>query len=341
MAGRAVWMHYVGGMTQSAVARHFGIPVSRAHRMISRAAKNGAVRVFVDAGVGECVALENELTRRYGLSRCVVAPDLGEAGRAPFRALGAAGASLLMSEMARGGVIGIGHGATLSAVAEALPRLENKTARFVSLLGGLTRRFAANPFDVMHRLAEKTGAEAYLLPAPLFANSAADREVLWAQRGVSEIGALIGEARVCFVGVGAVDRVGSIAVLELYDEEGGGPEALRAKGACAEILGQFLDAEGRPVNTRYDDRVMAPALDALRGREVIAVAGGAGKAAALDTALKSGIVTGLVTDENTARAMLGRGRERAGDDASETAPQGGGQNQSREEPSCMTRKKTS
>ena len=59
--------------------------------------------------------------------------------------------------------------------------------RFVSLLGGLTRNYAANPYDVMHRLAERTCAQAYVMPVPFFANSAEDREVLLEQRGVREV----------------------------------------------------------------------------------------------------------------------------------------------------------
>ena len=71
-------------------------------------------------------------------------------------------------------MIGVGHGRTLAAVVEQLPQTPAPGVKFVSLLGGLTRKFAANPFDVIHRLAERTGAEAYLLPVPVFANSVAD-----------------------------------------------------------------------------------------------------------------------------------------------------------------------
>ena len=56
--------------------------------------------------------------------------------------------------------------------------------RFVSLLGGLTRKFSANPHDVIHRLAERTGAEAYVMPVPMFANTVEDRAVLIGQKGV-------------------------------------------------------------------------------------------------------------------------------------------------------------
>ncbi len=107
----------------------------------------------------------------------------------PLKALALEGASFLRQILERGEhkIIGVGHGRTLAAVVEQLPRTPARDLQFVSLLGGLTRKFAANPFDVIHRLAERTGAEAYLLPVPVFANSVADRAVLMQQYGLAEV----------------------------------------------------------------------------------------------------------------------------------------------------------
>ena len=41
--------------------------------------------------------------------------------------------------------------------ADALPKIARPQAQFVSILGSLTRRSTANPFDVIYRLAERTG----------------------------------------------------------------------------------------------------------------------------------------------------------------------------------------
>jgi DNA-binding transcriptional regulator LsrR (DeoR family) len=310
MAARAAWLHYAGGLTQSAVAERFGIPVTRAHRMIARAAKDGLVRVFVDAEVAGCIALEDALRAAYGLDSCVVAPDIAEADATPYRALGLAAARALMNVLERRetAVIGVGHGRTLSAMVDALPRLDARRARFVSLLGGLTRSYAANPHDVIHRLAVKTGAEGFIVPAPLFANTAEDRAILMSQAGVAEIGRLWDAAEVCFLGIGAVDPEGSIGRANVFDPDSS-LGAIRARGARAEVLGHFLDAEGRPLPTRYDGRLIAADFFALRGREAHALAGGPSKVAALDAALRSGVFTGLITDEATARGLVDRAEE--------------------------------
>ena len=45
-------------------------------------------------------------------------------------------------------------------------------------------------------------------------------------------------------------------------------------------------------------------LEELRGRTVIGVAGGSEKAVAIRSVLRSGLLTGLVTDEATARLVV-------------------------------------
>ena len=83
--------------------------------------------------------------------------------------------------------IGISHGRTLTSMVQAMPNLSMPDRRFVSLMGGLTRSYTANPHDVMYMLAVKTGATPTCCPVPFFANSIEDRKVLLAQRGVSEV----------------------------------------------------------------------------------------------------------------------------------------------------------
>ena len=134
------------------------------------------------------MALEETLKAGYGLQYCEVVPNLDD-GTLPLRTLGIAGARYLRNilEHSRHKIIGIGHGRTLASAVEYLPRTPASDVQFVSLLGGLTRRFAANPFDVIHKLAERTAAEAYLMPVPAFANSVKDKNVLMSQFGVSDV----------------------------------------------------------------------------------------------------------------------------------------------------------
>lgn len=303
LAIRAAWLHYAGGYTQTEVAKRLGITSVKAHRLISRANDAGAVRVTVDGDVAECVELETRLARHFGLTYCEVVPDLGEEGM-PIRALSTAGADFIERtiESRSAKVIGVGHGRTLAAAVRMLPRLDARHVRFVSLLGGLTRNYAANPHDVMHRLAERTGAAAFVMPVPFFANSVEDREVLLAQRGVSEVFALAAQSDLMLVGIGTTEPdaqlVGSrmVEMAEITE--------VKARGGMGEILGHFFDPEGKAIETSLTQRTLSLGLDALRGRKIVAIAGGAEKTRAIRSVLMSGHLGGLITDERTAHALI-------------------------------------
>ena len=154
-----------------------------------------------------------------------------------------------------------------------MPRFDAQGVQFVSLLGGLTRNYAANPHDVMHRLAGKTGASAFVMPVPFFANTVTDREVLLAQRGVREVFELAARSSLKLVGIG-------------------------------EMLGHFFDGEGRVIETALTARTLSIDLDVSPDTEFVAVAGGDEKTGAIRSVLMSGRLNGLITDERTANALV-------------------------------------
>lgn len=302
LALRAAWLHYVGGLTQAAVAKRLGLPSVKTHRLIARAVADGVVKVSIDGDIVECAALENLLCERFGLDYCDVAPDLGEDGM-PLRALGVAGAGFLRREIEGGAhqVIGLSHGRTLAAAVHQMPRIEASGLRFVSLLGGLTRNYAANPQDVMHRIAEKTGAQAYLMPVPFFANSAEDRSVLLAQRGVREVLEMSNSAPLKVVGIGTLEPDAQLVTSGMME-----PREIReikAEGGTGEMLGHFFDARGHVLHTTLTSRALGVTLDGPPSSRIVGIAGGPGKVDAIRAVLLSGRLKGLITDEPTARAL--------------------------------------
>lgn len=302
LATRAAWLHYVGGLTQAAVARRLGLTAVKTHRLIARAVAEGVVKVSIDGEIVECVKLEEQLVARYDLDFCEVAPELGEKGL-PLRALGIAGAGFLRRETERddSGVIGLGHGRTLAAAVGQLPRFDAAGTRFVSLLGGLTRHYTANPHDVMHNLTYKTGAQAHVLPVPFFANSEQDREILLAQPGVREIFDLANGAALKFAGIGTADAEAQLVASGMIEPHE--ISEINAIGAIGEMLGHFFDAKGRVLETTLSRRTLSAGLDSNSSSRIVAIAGGPEKTAAIQAVLNSGRLSGLITDEITARSL--------------------------------------
>jgi DNA-binding transcriptional regulator LsrR (DeoR family) len=302
LAARAAWLHFAGGKTQGEVAELLGVQSTKAHRLIARARNDGLIRVFVEGPMSGCNTLEEKLKADFGLKHCEVVPNLDE-GTLPLRTLGMAGARYLRNliESGKHGMIGFGHGRTLAAAVDLMPSVAASQTKFVSLLGGLTRRFAASPFDVIHRLAERTGAESYVMPVPFFANSAKDRQVLESQYGVSDVIAMAKEAELYIAGIGEVDRKSFIASAGMLDQED--VDEVMKTGACAEILGHFFNEDGVHLPTSVSDRALAPRFDDLKTHRIVALAGGTSKTRAIRAILEHGLLFGLITDEATAKRL--------------------------------------
>jgi DNA-binding transcriptional regulator LsrR (DeoR family) len=302
LAVRAAWLYYVHGLTQAEVADHLGLSRVKVHRLVALAHREGLVKVFVEGGAAECIALEQRLKAAFGLAFASVVPSEADAplraGEPGFRSVGTAGAMMLHQYLEQHPAcsIGVGHGRTLAAVADALPRIARPEAAFVAILGSLTRRSTANPFDVIYRFAERTGGAGYFVPAPFFVDSVADAEVLLGQRVVADVLSRARRTDLVLVGIGNLTNTPAI-----YEAE---RKALVAQGVVAEVLGQFFDAQGREVPCAMAERSISLRLGELRGRRVVGVAGGLDKARAIRATLASGLLSGFVTDEATAAAVL-------------------------------------
>jgi DNA-binding transcriptional regulator LsrR (DeoR family) len=303
LAVRAAWLSYVGGYRQEDIAERLNVSRVKVNRLIAQAHRRGMIRVFVEGTAADCVALEDAIAQRFGLRFVNVAPSVDDS-ELPLLTLGTAGARYLhrILEEGRHPVIGVGQGRTLAAVVDCLPRLPRPNVRFVSLLGCLIRNAVANPYDIIHRLAERTGGECYFLPAPFFADSRRDRDLLIAQRSLKEVFDLAREASLSIIGIGEVADNAYLRMTRMVAEKD--TRELEAAGAAGEVLGQFLDRDGKPVDVGLNHRSLGLKLEDLRGREVVVVAGGRRKVAAIEAVLRTGVITGLIVDEATAKGLV-------------------------------------
>jgi DNA-binding transcriptional regulator LsrR (DeoR family) len=302
LCARAAWLYHGAGLTQGEVAKRLGVPSVKAHRLIARANRLGIVHISIDAPVAGCMDLEEALRRKFKLEHCLVAPELDD-NPLPLRSLGLSGGRFLQLAIESGmhRVIGVGHGRTLAACVSHLPRMDVPNLELVSLLGGLTRRYVTTPFDVIHRLAEKTNASAYVLPLPFLANTPEDRRVLLEQRGVADVFQLGVNSTLRLVGVGAIDDDASILSTGLVERDEF--EEARSLGAVGEMLGHLFSSKGDLIECGVSARALSmPAADIQR-RQTIAVAGGKAKIQAINGVLASGLLHGLITDESTAKAL--------------------------------------
>ena len=303
-AARAGWLYYVGGMAQDQIASELGISRQRAQRLVSRAMAEGLIHVRLNHKIGACFDLETALCDRFGLLRCRVAPSIG-AGADAARAIAPAAAAELERylRLPEPQVIAFGTGRALRAMAEQFtPSEQAPQHRIVSLLGNISPDGSATLFDVISRIAEKLMAPYYPMPVPVISDTPEERAFFMRLRPVQTVFNLARRADVTFVGVGQMGRDAPLALDGFVSAEV--LAELQALGAAGEIGSWVYDAKGRYIDTPRNALVGGVQVEPGQSKPVIAVAAGARKVRALHAALLGRIVNSLVTDEDTARAIL-------------------------------------
>lgn len=304
LATRAAWLYYVAGDTQNEIAEKLQVSRPVAQRLVAFAVEKNLIRVRVDHRIADCLDLAAQLSKRYGLAMCEVVPIDGDAPDAIDRKLAVAGAQVMERYLSEDKpmVIAVSSGRTLKAAVAQIAQLERPQHRLVSMVGTIAQDGSSNPYDVAQHISEKTGGKHFLLPAPLFADSEAERAQWCNHRLYRIVEKLSAQADVAFVGVGNIG-----AHCPLFEDgfitEGELNEMVEL-GAVAEMLGLPIDAQGRPVVASTSTRVTSVALDAPPKRPTIGFAGGPRKRAAVLAALRGRWLSGLVTDETCARAAL-------------------------------------
>ncbi|MGM7652410.1 sugar-binding transcriptional regulator [Serratia marcescens] len=304
-AARAAWMYYVAGQTQHEIADVLGVSRQVAQRLVACAIDNGLISVSIAHPVGRCMELAARLGARYGLSLCQVAPSHGMDSQGIHRAVAVAGAEVMAQFIRREAplIIGVGSGRSLKAAIDELVEFERPQHSCVSLIGAIASDGSCTRYDVPLWMAEKTQGRYFILPAPLFADSEQDRALWCNHRIYRTVNEKASQADVTFIGVGTIGERCPLYQDGFISLEDVG--LLTASNAVAEMLGHFIDGEGQRVVSDLDRRLTSVGLRQQPEKPVIALAGGPEKHLAIRAALTGRWINGLVTDEDSALALLG------------------------------------
>jgi DNA-binding transcriptional regulator LsrR (DeoR family) len=182
--------------------------------------------------------------------------------------------------------------------------MERPQHKIVSLVGTTTRDGRASALDVVIRLADRIGAACYPVPTTVVTDTVEERALLESQRPWQLIRSLADGASIAFVGIGTLDRQTEVPLLRdgfITDAE---RDELIRLGAVGDITGWAFDAQGRQIDGGSNARLTAIPHRLPLERLTIGVAGGGSKARAIAGALRGCLVSGLITDEAAARAIL-------------------------------------
>ena len=302
-AARAGWLYYIAGNTQDEIARKLSVSRASAQRLVSLCLSERLITFRLEHPIASCMDLAARLKDRFQLKFCDIAPtDPGDAGSI----VGAAerAAALLEATLRQDtpGIIGIGTGRAMRAAVERVPSMQASDHQLVSLVGNISPDGLASPFDAVARLADITCAQQYPMPLPVFVSSEKECRILLAIDAVKRVRAIAKKTDLRLVGVGQLDQTAPLFT-DGFVNRADLLELLRL-GAVGEVVGWAYDADGKIIEAGSNRLVTSVPHEVTADMLTIGVAVGSAKVKAIKAALAGRILSGLITDENTARAIL-------------------------------------
>jgi len=310
LMSKASSLYYLQDFNQREIADRLHLSRPKVSRLLQRARDRDIVQISVTSPEGNFVDLESEFEERFDLQEVVITSSGPSEtnGDSAFlkRQIGAAAANYLGRTVEAGDVLGVTWGTTLQAMMQALQPMDTDDVHVVQTLGGVGPPEAeAHAADLSRRLAQLLDGRLTALPTPGIVDSPEVRDVLVSDRHAKTALDLFPDLTTAYVGIGA------LSTNPIFDEDPSVPERthddLIASEAVGDIALRFFDAEGRPVRTALDERLIGITLAQLHDTDcVVGVAGGPEKIDAIHGALRGHHVDVLITDHTTATEIADR-----------------------------------
>ncbi|HEX4510764.1 MAG TPA: sugar-binding domain-containing protein [Burkholderiaceae bacterium] len=306
---RVASLYYERGIGQTQIAEQLGLSQTRVSRLLKQAEPLGIVKITVHVPEGVHADVEEAIERHYGLDEVIVV-EVDESAQqddeAMARDLASTVANYLELMVPTLTSVGVSSwSSTLLAAVNAMrPAGPGVTRSIVQVLGGVgvasAQRYATR---LTERLAQLAKADAVFMLAPGVVTTLAARQALLADPSCGQAMAHFDDLSAVLMGIGAIppSRMLRESGNVFTDQD---LEDLKDAGAVGDVCMRFYDAQGRPVSTPFDERVIGIGIDQIRrARRRIGVAGGRRKFEAIRGALRGRWVSTLITDLDTAQRL--------------------------------------
>ena len=298
---RAAWMYYHHDMTPDQIAKRLHTSRVKITRILQKAREVGVVEISISRPLPINLQLSDQLERSFDLKEAVIVPSkpdfvdtLEEIGRAT--------ADYLVHITFPGCRLGFAWSSTLSRLAAYLKAPSSHVPCTVTDLAG-SMLGQDNPYIVSARVGQVFGAPIRPLLVPAVLNTQAIRDVIMSEPSVQAALELASKSDIAFLGLGdagpnsTMVRTGYLSADDLAD--------LRARGAVGDLLIRYFDIHGRHIPHPIDQRIIGLNWEELRRiPRLVIVAAGPLKIPPILGILRSGLCSTLITDTNTAQAVI-------------------------------------
>jgi len=295
---QAAMLYYLEDATQAEIAARLGVSRASVSRLLSEARREGIVRIEVVAPVNrDAEELERRAANALGLD-AVWLSRLPARGPVGARLAPSVSAALQAVGLVAGDVLLVSSGRTVYEAAQAeLPPLPN--VLLAPMIGGHDEPEAwYAPNEITRQIALKVGGIPTFLYAPALPGPEL-YDTLQYDPSARRVIEMWSTARCAIMGIGAPPL--SRTSLPRFVRN----DMNTLQAAVGDVCSRFYDADGVPVPFPGSERLLATGLDLIQQIPTsIAVGSGREKVAAIRAGAAAGYFNQLVTDTETASALL-------------------------------------
>ena len=312
LAARAAWMSYIGEMTRAEIASRLGVSAARVHRLIELAREKGMVRISIEGRPSECLEMEDQITRAFGLQSCTISPYLRQESMSEDIAIASVGqlaGQLLGQHFMNLDVksVCVGSGRTLLSAMNALPLVPRPDLEIYPAAGSLVDGLAMDPYDAIGLLVERSGGRGYQLPIPRYARNQAEAEVFTKQPAIAQALTAARSADVFVCGITSGAQL--VGVSDHHSVANGLVAPVWAEEPACLFMGCALAADGRTIRFQEGAAFLGvhygeTRLGERKGARIFCLAAGTAKSGAVLAALHARAMSDLVIDEGLAAELV-------------------------------------
>ncbi len=302
--------YYNDGLTQEEIAKRMSLSRQKISRLIQRLIPEGIVTIHIDDSLDSYLALEQGLEEKFNLKEVVVV-STEENNHMTLDNIGRAGAEYLDRILKHDDIIGIAWGRTLTYVSQHIVKeRSNLNLSMVQLAGGVfpyghffNGELSKQSGEITREISLKLGAKPYLMNNPLVVDNIATKQVLLHESTISNIFNMAKTCTIAIVSIGSLGNNISPFVEGALTEED--LQYLLEKKAVGNFVFRYFDIDGNIIEAPFYDRLLCPELEPLKEIPLkICVSGTKEKVDAIFGGIRGGFVDVLVTDSETATALM-------------------------------------
>jgi DNA-binding transcriptional regulator LsrR (DeoR family) len=300
-------MYYLQDLTMGAIGDELNISRSSVSRLLDVARARGIVDIKVASPTEAPQRIEREIKSRYGVSAYLVPVPERTSHVDRLERVALSAARMLGDFFSSNMTMGIAWGSTTSAVSRHLVKKNTSNSEVIQLNGAGNDHTTGVTYssEILRRFGEAFGVHVTHFPVPAFFDDPNTKAALWRERSTARIVGLQKTIDIALFGLGSIKaEVPSQVYIGGYlgDDD---LTILNNDGVVGDVATVFYRADGSWTDIAMNLRSSGPGLDVIgRVPRRLCVVSGVSRLKSLEGALAANLITDLIIDETTARALI-------------------------------------